>query len=213
MKEITITDLRNQKANEPIWVLNTTIEKKDSRANIVFNVYQNNGEVTVVPVFATWIPVCLTDIVSRESLIASTSFLKAVRSGSLRLISAEEAEIIMSKRGAKEESHRINQLNINLAPTDMNEITGNELVTTINEQGNTAALASSVSPSVMSFAELMESGTGIEALNSLRNLGMLTKEEYMFVMKKARSLGEAYKDVTDFCKEKLRSLTESSVPA
>jgi hypothetical protein len=206
-KTLTVEDLRKQTENESIWVLNQTIDTKD-KANIVFSV-QHDGAATNVVVLATWIPINLTEIAPRRSIINSTAFLKALRLNTIKLITSEEATHLLSLKGAKEEQERVNKANINQVANeaDIGKSVGD--VAEIQSLEEIAA-ATNISASVISLCEVMDTGTGIEALNSVRNLGKLTKEEYLHILKKARSLGDEFTDLVDFCKEKLEALKEAA---
>ena len=56
----------------------------------------------------------------------------------------------------------------------------------------------------------MEEGTGIEALNSLRSLGQLSKEDWLTIMRRAQALGDSHKEVVAYCKEMLTLMTRNN---
>lgn len=204
MKTLTINELRRQPLEAPIWVMNESIHKEPKeRANIVFTAKADNGDVSTVAVYVTWIPTCLTDLTDRHTLLRSQGFLNAVHGGILKIISEEEAQKVLLQKGAIEEYARVRKLNIN-STVGLGETVTEAHQTQIEViQGDNTERKNVISASVDAFCELMEQGTGIEALNSLRNLGALQEEEYAYIMRQARGFGSKYQDVCDFCLGKL----------
>ena len=209
-RTLTINELRKQGPNDPIYVLNETVNlPQQERANIVFTAKADNGDVSTVAVFTTWIPTCLTDLTDRQTILRSQGFLNAVHGGSITIITEEEATRLMSMKGAREEYERVRKMNINSTVGISEEITKSN-ATQIEVVGNQPAQDSNpISASVLALTESMDNGTGIEGLNSLRNLGGLNDQEYAHVMRHARSLGDGFKDVVDYCREKLNRKTAS----
>ncbi len=201
MRRLSIQDLRKQNEADSIWVMNETIKKPEERANVVFTARASNGEVVTVAVFATWVPTCLTDAVNRDTLLRSNAFLRAIQIGKLSVIDESSALEILKQRGAKEELERVRKMDINAAVGDAAGLGETTPVTIENVEREHASYMPSAS--VLAYCEMMESGSGIEALNSLRNLGELTEEEFAHVMKHARGLGDKYREVVEYCREKL----------
>ena len=208
MKRLSIHDLRKQNEADSIWVMNETIHKTEERANVVFTARASNGEVSTIAVFATWVPTCLTDMVNRDTLMRSNAFLRAVQIGKLSIIDEQSAMEILKQHGAKEEMERVRQMDINSAVGAAANM-GETVPVSIENVEQREQAGFMPSASVLAYCSMMESGSGIEALNSLRNMGKLTEEEYAHIMKHARGLGDKYRDVVEYCRQKLAGTSGS----
>ncbi len=219
IKTLTITEARRLDPLAPLWVLNNTVfhhdldsqDKTDKqRANVVFSLRTAQGEVSTIPVFATWVPTCLSEVAPKDAILSSQAFMRAVNIGQLVIIDEASAEALLKKKGAREEMDRVRRLNINSSTGDaLGVIEGDSTTTQIEQMPNTEVAAQTISAPVVNFIELMETGTPIETLNSLRTLGNLSQDEWLAVLRKARALGEDYKDVAEFCKERLNKKNAS----
>lgn len=208
--KLSVNQLRRQGATDAIWVLNGTMKNPKNRANVYVALPARDGEVQdPIVIFATWVPVCVTDKIDRDHLLRSRNFLLALERENLIAIPEEEALKMLAMPGAKEEQDRVRQLDIASATGDaMGSIEEESSVEIQMPDGDTMQ-DDPVSPAVHQFIGLMESASGVEALNSLRNLGDLSVDEYQAISKEARGLGEAYKEVVAHCSAKLRELRPS----
>lgn len=212
---LSITDARKQPIHEPLWVFNNTVfnphlhkkEHNQARANVVFSLRTSSGELSTIPVFATWVPTCLSEVAPKDAILNSQSFMRAVNIGKLIIIDDASAQAILNQKGAREELERVRRMDINSATGDaLGAIEGETDSVQIEVQASDMNKDPGTKPEVLTFLELMENGTGIEALNSLRSLGQLSKEDWLTVMRRAQSIGESHKDVVDYCKEMLTLL-------
>jgi hypothetical protein len=207
VKTLTINELRRQESTEPIYVLNGTMRNPKDRANIVIMMPLRDGEAQdPIPIFATWVPVCVTDKIEREQVLKSRQFLQALERKIIIAIPEEEALKILDQPGAKEEIERIRVMDINTAVGDAaDSLGGDDGMVKVDVPGGDTD-EGGISYTVLSYVELMETNSGLEALNSLRNLGDLSLEEYQHVLKTARGLGESHKEVIGHCKLKISEL-------
>lgn len=215
-KVLTVTDARKQGTHDPLWVLNNTVyhshlpkqfqaTNANQRANVVFTLRNSNSELATIPVFATWVPVCLSEIAPKDAILNSQSFMKAINIRKLVIIDEASAQQLLKQLGATEEIERVRKMDINTATGDALGVIETESETTKIETLDKTTQEAGLSAQVISFIELMETGTGIESLNSLRTLGNLEREEWIAVLRKAQSLGDTHKEVANFCKESLNA--------
>lgn len=106
----TIDDL-TEMTSGPIFVRNSTPTLYPKGADIFITVYvgnQNNAHILTVPL--AWKPFNLTDQAPRQSVLGSQHFLKAVRTGALTLLNAQEALKDLATPRAVREEERLRQL-------------------------------------------------------------------------------------------------------
>lgn len=211
VKKLSINDLRKGDVNDPIWVLNGTMKNPADRANVYIGLPSRDGEAQEpIVVFASWVPTCVTDKIDRAHLLKARNFLTALERGSLVAISNEEAQRMLAQPGAEDELNRVRQLDLANATGDaLGSAEEESSYVEIQTPDGSTMPQDPVSPAVYQFIGLLETATGVEALNSLRNLGELNVDEYQAVLKEARGLGEAYKDVQNFCRQRLAALNPS----
>ncbi len=209
---MSLTEAQRSAPGDALWVLNNTVyndllennPKPGDKSNVIFSMRSNNGEVHTVPVFVSWVPTCLSEIVPKDTLLRSQNFMRAVNLGKLVIIDEQSAQKILSIPGALQEQERVRRLDINSATGDALGAIGETADTAVKVEGTeVAAQEPTVNPTVISYLELMETGTGMEALNSLRSLGKLSNEELSMVISKAKSLGEDYRPVVEYARGRL----------
>lgn len=205
---LTPSQLRAQDENESIWVVNGTMRNPKDRANVVVLLPMANGEAQEpLAIFASWVPINVTDKIPRKQLLAARNFLKALEMRRIIAIPESEALRLLEMPGAAEECERVRMMDISTATGDAMGSIGEETTVPIQIDNGNQQAEDPVSASVYQFIGLMGDATGMEALNSLRNLGDLNVEEYQAILKEARGLGESHKDVIGHCRMKLAGLT------
>lgn len=177
MKTISLNDLMQQEPFEPVYVLNTT--KGGDRGEVFFTVPNSNGtKEDQVRIPNTYIPVCLTDQVTRKQLLDSSSFRRAVSLGAISLISADDAEAELESSQNANEVARVREVMASATITDVQE-----------GLGESSEATPALPAPVMTFVELMETyGNDDAALDNLRNLGVLQPNEYKAIWEKAKSI-------------------------
>jgi len=220
MAAMTIRDLEKSK-DGGVFVLNKTsgIEK----GRIVFPVPKSNGvgsDTVLIP--STFIPIDLTEQVSRKQLTESSEFRKCVNSRRVELISEEEYNRLMKQEGADDERDRLynaQQAYMNTVQSLDNIIDrGNEVV----DPAITEANRSSKSRQDQAHASLSEDGEQITpavlqivgsledekdemaAISTLRSLGELMEADYRYVLKHA---DKTFVQLRTFCNRNLQRLT------
>ena len=106
MKSLSITDIAQKKfKNRSIWCVNTT--SGDRRGRCIFRVHARGNESTIVEIPDTWLPIDLTTLTSRKSLLNSDDFRTLLRTEMAMLIREKDAQELLSKKGAEEEKDRL----------------------------------------------------------------------------------------------------------
>lgn len=186
---ITVRDLEKDPETGGVFVLNNTSGAE--RGVVIFTVPQNNGvDLDVVKIPATFIPIELTAQVSKKQLLSSSELRKCVNSRKIILLDEDYAlELLDEEDAVKEKERLFNEeqaiLNINQA-LDEDVMTGDMLDPELARHKDRTA-GSTKEPSMrvqVLVDQLNESGDETGALNSLRNLGKLEKEDYLHIAKK-----------------------------
>lgn len=223
-KQLTIRDIENQDRGG-IFVLNKSrgIEK----GRIVFQVPKLNGigsDAVVIP--ATFIPIDLTEQVSRKQVLESSAFRRAVNSRRIELISEEEYNSLMGQPGATEEQNKL----FNMEQVHMNTVQSLDNIMDRERNVVDPALApfkkgagetepqtehadthdmggeeGRVHPAVLQVvASLEDDKDETAAVNTLRSLGELSLEDYTFVMKNA---DRSYSQLRTYCNRNIQRLS------
>lgn len=110
-KSMSISDLEDTGEKGAVWVLNTMTG--DMQGQLLINVPKKHGNgQDLVRVPKTFIPMDLTDQVSKGQLLESSEFRKTITGGLLKLITPEYAELVLSSDEGREEKRRvINEMN------------------------------------------------------------------------------------------------------
>lgn len=90
--------------NSPIYVMN----KSNPRGDVTVTVFRPDGAPYLITVPRTWIPVCITDQVSRSTIQNSDDFRRNIQNGMLELLSVDEAKEKLKDPDAAEELGRLN---------------------------------------------------------------------------------------------------------
>lgn len=216
---ITLREVENQEKGG-IYVLNKT--RDIERGRVVFQVPKANGvgsDAVIIP--PTFIPLDLTEQVSRKQLLESSEFRKAVNSRRVELISESEYESLMKDPMAGPERDRL----YNQSQIHMNSV---QALDRIMDRDNTVIdpALSGVAPSNKEEANIPEGGRGensekvspavlhiitaleedkdeVAAISTLRNLGELEESDYAYVLKYAP---KEFQQIRVFCNRNLQRI-------
>ncbi len=184
---VTIRDLEGKKTGG-IFCLNATSGR--DRSNIIFTVPKNSGVgIDTIEVPNTFVPIDLTEQVSRRQLMESSEFRRAVSRGLIELITDEEASQLLTEDGAKEELARLKNSRSamdSLNQQDGVEVTGNAVDPALSnsEEASVDTKIDGVDAGVVQLMEILkEEGDAISVMNSLRGLGKLSQEDFKYILK------------------------------
>lgn len=105
---LSIRDLNDSKDFD-VWVLNNF--SGDARGDIYIDVAKQSGQGTdLIMIPNTFVPVNLSDQVSKKQLIKSSDFRRAINSRYVLLISDKDAADKLAEDGAQEEADRVRGL-------------------------------------------------------------------------------------------------------
>lgn len=111
VKPITLAAYNERYANDavaPLYVLNRT----NPRGNVAFSAQNDLGQPVPVLVPATFIPIDLTTQATKESLLKSTYFRRALTTGQVVILENASAEhYLRTNAMAKKEMQNLNRLN------------------------------------------------------------------------------------------------------
>lgn len=220
MGTLTLRQVEGQEKGG-IFILNRTqgIEK----GRIVFQVPKANGIGSdAVVILKTFIPVDLTEQVSRKQLLESSEFRKAVNSRRLELIDQDEYDRLMKEEGAQDELNRL----YNDAQAYMNTVQSldniidreNNVVDpaiTAHQQKQSRTTESAnvgvtedgehVNPALLQVvASLEDDKDETAAISTLRGLGELTEAEYKYVMKNSP---KEFTQIRTYCSRSIQRIT------
>lgn len=191
--QIRLRDLEADTKENSVFVLNNT--KKEKRGQVIFGVPKATGvglDTVVVP--ATFIPIELTEQVSRNQLFNSAEFRKAVSSGMLLLMKSGWASAYLESEDAKAEIDRLRNSQ-EFHRTVMTATKTDDIVIpnvdSLEEQATASVRGSvdgkgvihDINPAVVHTVELLkESKDQKGTIASLRAMGELERHDYRYVM-------------------------------
>lgn len=110
-RSMTIAELEETGEKGSVWVLNTMTG--DMQGQLLINVPKKHGNgQDLVRVPKTFIPMDLTDQVSKGQLLESSEFRKTITGGLLKLITPEYADLVLGSDEGREERRRVtNEMN------------------------------------------------------------------------------------------------------
>jgi hypothetical protein len=121
IQSLTISEVEASQEKE-VWCLNTS--GSENASEIMFQCHGRNNTISVM-VPLTFVAICLTEQISKEYLIDSENFRRAVTHGGITLISKAQAEKINSAVGAAEEIERVRSMQVNVGVMEsIDTITG-----------------------------------------------------------------------------------------
>ena len=83
-------------------------KSSNPKGEVTVTVFRPDGHPYLIVVPKTWIPICITDQVSHDTVNNSDDFRRNLNNGMLELLSVEEAKKRLSDPDAMEESNRLN---------------------------------------------------------------------------------------------------------
>lgn len=205
MMSISINELERTKVG-PVWVLNKSEGKH--KGDIIFVCSKINGAGTdTIKVPLTYLPINLTEQVTRKQLLESSEFRRSIMINLVVVISEEDANSLLSMPGAREEKTRLlresQMIDSALHETSVGMLSGGGEGDDNAPNDNavdTQGKIDGVLASVVMLAENMESKNQIEIANSLRTMDSeLSKEDYEYIRNRAIDL--KYKKLAKFCRQ------------
>ena len=106
MRTLTLQELQQTKTG-PVWVLNSSTDMYPPGGDVFVTVNGPDNRPIPISIELTWLPKDLTLHAPRKSILESSYFYKAINEGILRIISEEDAQAILSKKGADREAERL----------------------------------------------------------------------------------------------------------
>lgn len=213
---LNVADLENS-SDPRVFILNKTVKPERGQICIVIPKVNGVGEDTVI-IPDTFIPVDLTEQVSKQQLIASSEFRKSLSSRRLELIEPERAEKLLSSQEARDERDRL----FNLMEAHRNsvvELEGYEVDTGVVDPAmegimgeSTAGMAAmggriDTGTNEVSISQVLlkleEDNDEKAAIVTLRNISGMTRKDYKFTYK---NCARKYKKVRTWARDKAEEL-------
>lgn len=191
MAKLNFTDLdRPENQHKPIWVLNKS--SGDHRGPVIFTCSGDIGGRGLEPVRVanTWLPLNLLEQMPRARLLGSTDFRSAVINGLLSIIDDEEAQVILSRTGSRDELERLQAekdhlANIGFPARDGNDSGGANIVSS-SDDGEPED--DGLSRQVRTILNRLGTEPEMRTINQLRNVeDTLTDKELRQIIKQAKA--------------------------
>ncbi len=201
MRTITLLDFERDSTAMSLYCLNATKERK--RGLVFFSVPRAGGSgLETVTVAATYIPVELTAQASRDQLLASSDFRKALSKRDIVLVNSDDAiNFLKTDPGAQIELERLQNSHEHMRnimkATDIEDLPETNIVDPALQETSNLALDNAqltsddgringVLASVIHLVEnLRETRADQEAINSVRSLGEISPSDYKYMYKNA----------------------------
>jgi hypothetical protein len=185
-KYLTISELEQGGATDPIWALNGSAQSDVGTAGEVhIGIPKINGtRIDALYLPQTWLAQCLTDQIPRAQLLASSELRNAVNSKLLIIVTPEYAARINAQEGAEEERDKLSERRRqvkeataarSIAQSGAEIVNASEISDKPQEQQE--ANPSGLSDAFLTFASSLENKGDIEIMNSLRSRGRITRKE------------------------------------
>lgn len=205
LKKLSIASL--QTLNDPhVFVINKTTGHEKGQVLITVSKINGQGNDTVI-VPNTFIPVPLSEQVSKTQLLASSDFRSAVNRGSLQIVDTDGAEKILETRAAQRELARIRkqQESFRQNVVDLDEVYADIEDTTkgmrdmIGElEGGEKTLEDYVQAPVLQLVvDLEESGDEDSAISTLRNIEKVSTKDLRYIYK---NVNKKHKEIISYAK-------------
>lgn len=153
-----------------MWVVN----KSNPRGNINIQVNNGMGGVQVVGIPVTWIPIDVSMLAPRSSVLQNANFRRLVGAGFIQIVDSDSAEAFMQQTEAREEQRRISRIDGGAPVGDIKD----EVVVEDNANSEEDML-SSVVQGVLSQDDLTESAV-ISVLRGQADI--LTEQDLRYLM-------------------------------
>lgn len=173
---LTLDQLHNP-ALVSVYALNLT---SGPRSNLVFVAPKAGGGMDTVVLPCVALPIDLTGQVSKEALLASSEFRRAVNLGLVGLITAQEYTKRMSEPDARERVTRALQDMVHM-PTGLGTDAQHH---TTGQSDTTVGPSNMMIEAILSRAHEGET-TERDALNQLRDLGQISLNDYKWIYRQS----------------------------
>lgn len=194
VKQMSFEELEKDPEKGPVWVFNGTQQGSDNQRRqlmlIVPSLQGNTADTIIIP--RTFIPINLTEQVSKKQLVQSSDFRKAVARGLLILTDEETAKTILGRRDSIIEKERLKME----AMKSRELLNANNMAVVAEGEGTSATdnkenvqLIRDVSPAVMQVMADTKGRQQIEIKNSLQNIGTLTQKDFEYVLSNSSEQG------------------------
>ena len=213
MKPFSIVDLEKSKSSS-VFVLNKT--SGHEKGNVIISVSKKSGQgIDVVLIPSTFIPVNLTEQVSKTQLLDSSDFRSALSSRRLVLIDSDEAFKMLDTKVAQKELDKLykdkemfrnNVADLNTIHNEIEDTTGGMREMLSNLDGGTVDgdEVLKVRPVILQLlADLEDLGDEDSALSTLRNVENVTRSEYRYVYK---NIPKKFKSIISYAEEQVKYL-------
>lgn len=192
-KYLTVSELEAEDQKLPIWALNGSADSEIRQAGDVHvGIPKINGS-KIDPLYLpqTFLPQCLTDQIPRAQLLASSEFRNAVNNRLLTLVTPEFAAHMLEDDGVEEEKERLVALRRtvrdataarSISQSGAEIYSTSELTDKTNEQVEARA-PGELDASFVMFANSLTLKTDIEATNSIRSRGRVSRSEVEHLVK------------------------------
>lgn len=179
MKKVTSIRELEQSAIGGVHCINIT--PADQRQQLVFTVGQINGDgLDNVFIPATGYPIDLTAQVTKQQLMMSSAFRRAIAQGLIQLITQEYYDELMGEEGALEE--------VTKAMREMTSVTEQDVRAARTDNRESKVEVIEVHPQVeIAISQLRDGAVGErDTLVKLKGLGELNKTSYQFISKQTK---------------------------
>lgn len=204
MKAISILQLEESSVKS-VFVLNRTTGHE--KGNIIISVAKKSGQGTdTVLIPDTFIPINLTEQVSKQQLIDSSDFRSALMSRRLQLVSSDDAEKALETSVARKELDKIYK-DREVFRNNVMDLDNVSVEHEDNTQGmrdmmlssaDGAEVESNFRPAILQLvADLEESNDQDAAISTLRNIEKVTTKEYRYVYK---NVNKAHKELISYAR-------------
>lgn len=206
---LKLRDVEADEKTNTVFVLNNT--KAERRGQVIFGVPKATGvglDTVVIP--ATFIPVELTEQVSKRQLMTSAEFRNAVSRGMLILVKSEwaiayleseEAQHEMERLQNQQEFHRTVMTATRTDDIKISNAAELEQMASASTEGTVDAngVINNINPAVIHVVELLkESKDQRGTIASLRAMGELERFDYRYVMENCPN---EYQDVINWARK------------
>ena len=117
----------------PIWAVNSSSKSNPPGADVYITVHVGKqGSPAILTLPLSWVPFNLNEQAPRQAILESQHFLKAVSSGSITLVTAEEAESLRQRPSYAKEVERLRQLQDAVKNATQNS--GNNFTLTLDDK-------------------------------------------------------------------------------
>ena len=107
-KTLTLQEALQRDAFEPLHVINEFLNNANSQsADLYLAIRDGGNDLIPLRVPSTWVPIALTEVVSRKSLLESHHFRTALKSKALAIASPEYVASLETNKLAQEEYERL----------------------------------------------------------------------------------------------------------